>query len=90
MKTVRLRIHGRVQGVGFRDWVMRSFATRFAGWVRNRSDGTVELVLEGAPADVDKAIEMCRKGPPLARVTDVRIADEPEVVFKSFELRPTE
>ena len=91
MKTVRLRIHGRVQGVGFRDWVARNIRNPgIAGWVRNRRDGTVEMVLEGEDAEIERAIGKCREGPPLARVATIEVTAEPELADKGFSILPTE
>ena len=65
-------VHGRVQGVGYRDAaVQAAFALRVRGWVRNRADGTVEAHVQGAPEAVDRYVEWCRQGPPLARVSKV-------------------
>ena len=91
--TCHLRIAGRVQGVGYRDALRtEALANGIAGWVRNRRDGTVEAVLQGAPAAVDSVIEWARRGPPAARVNgvDVRAAqgalDRP---YSGFEFLPT-
>jgi acylphosphatase len=75
-RIVRLMITGRVQGVGFRDFVERE-ARRLGlrGWVRNRRDGTVEAVLNGPAQAVDKAVEAIRRGPSSARVTAVDIQE---------------
>jgi acylphosphatase len=84
-KSVRLRIEGRVQGVGFRAFVERAATARgLDGWVRNRRDGGVEAVISGPPASVDAMIEQCRKGPPSARVDLVKALDEPEPQTRSF------
>jgi acylphosphatase len=87
----RLVIRGRVQGVGYRYAMAEAVQARgVAGWVRNRSDGTVEAVLQGDAAAVEEAIAWCRRGPPLARVTAVEIATESvTVTFASFDLRST-
>lgn len=73
MVRVRLVVSGRVQGVGFR-WFVRETARqhRLAGWVRNRPDGSVELETSGAEGNVRELIEALRRGPPGARVEDVR------------------
>jgi acylphosphatase len=75
--------HGRVQGVGYRDAaVQAAFDHRVFGWVRNRADGTVEMMVQGPPADVDAFLAWCRRGPPLARVgevTAVPTAPDPEL-----------
>jgi len=72
MMAVRLSIAGRVQGVGFRDWLLAE-ARRHAlsGWVRNRADGTVEALLAGDAPAVQAVVSACRLGPPLARVSSI-------------------
>ncbi len=74
----RVIVSGRVQGVFYRD-TCRRVADRLGlcGWVRNRSDGTVEAVIEGDRDDVGELVAWCREGPPRSIVTDVRIIDEP-------------
>ena len=73
MAALKVRIKGRVQGVGYRYWVVRQAGLiGVDGWVRNRRDGSVEAVLSGAPNAVLRMVESCREGPPMARVTDVR------------------
>jgi acylphosphatase len=65
-------VRGRVQGVGYRDAaVQAAFTIGVHGWVRNRRDGTVEAFVQGDPAAVDRFVEWCRRGPPLARVSEV-------------------
>ena len=76
----RVVVHGRVQGVFFRDSVRR-LAERegVAGWARNVPDGTVEAVFEGEPAAVERLVDFCRLGPPHASVERVEVAaEEPE------------
>jgi acylphosphatase len=74
MKTLRLVIHGRVQGVFFRD-SMRHEAQRLgvAGWVRNLNDGTVEAMLHGEPDAVDAIVRWAHRGPQHANVERVDI-----------------
>lgn len=76
MKTHHLRIHGRVQGVWFRE-SMRLEAERLnvTGWVRNTADGAVEAVIQGPVGAVETLIEWARNGPPLARVDRVEIGE---------------
>jgi acylphosphatase len=83
--TRQLRIRGRVQGVWFRE-SMRMEAERLGvtGWVRNRRDGSVEAMVQGSPAAVDAIVQWARRGPELARVTDVEVS-EAEGSFASFE-----
>jgi len=85
-----LKISGRVQGVGFR-YAMSEEAARLGvtGWVRNRRDGTVEAVLDGAPDAVDAILAWARRGPRGARVTEVEVAETPGS-FERFEMRPSE
>ena len=65
----RIFVRGRVQGVGFRDFVARAAEHEGAeGWVRNRRDGSVEVVFSGAAETVAAMIDICRKGPPSSRV----------------------
>jgi acylphosphatase len=72
MDAKRVRIRGRVQGVGYRDWMSRE-ATRLGvqGWVRNRADGSVEALVAGDAAAVNALLAACRAGPPLARVEEI-------------------
>ncbi|MBW1672642.1 MAG: acylphosphatase [Deltaproteobacteria bacterium] len=90
MDTIRahLIIEGRVQGVWFRDST-RNEATRLnlTGWVKNRFDGSVELVAEGSREEVKKLIEWCHHGPPGARVTMVHeIKEDYTGNFDSFRI----
>ena len=62
----RIKVHGRVQGVGFRYAMVGAAETcGVAGWVRNRLDGTVEVFVQGEADAVERAIEWCRRGPPV-------------------------
>ncbi|HEY8887098.1 MAG TPA: acylphosphatase [Gallionella sp.] len=86
MKTLRLAIHGRVQGVFFRD-SMRREAQRLgiAGWVRNRTDGSVEAAVQGEPAAMDAIVRWSYHGPQHARVE--RVVIEPDDgSYNSFEV----
>lgn len=84
MKTVRAVISGRVQGVWYRAWTeQEAIARGLDGWVRNRSDGTVEAVFSGPDAQVDAMLDACKTGPRLARVEGVVAAacDPPDPGF---------
>ena len=88
-RRVRIIVGGRVQGVAFRFNTVRA-AERLSlnGWVRNCYGGTVEIVTEGAPADVEALIEWCRVGPPGSRVTSMDFRDEPTgTPLDGFEVR---
>jgi acylphosphatase len=70
-------IHGRVQGVFFRDTTRRRAAERaVSGWVRNNRDGTVEAVFEGGPDAVDAMVRFAREGPRGAIVERVEVIEE--------------
>eukprot|EP00249_Psilotum_nudum_P011044 c22935_g1_i2 orf=101-514(+) len=91
LKTVNVRVKGRVQGVFYRNWTVETARQLgLNGWVRNRRDGTVEALLSGKPADVDSMIEQCRRGPSAARVSGVEVNPSNETVSKGFERRYTE
>ena len=86
MAARRLIISGRVQGVGFRDWMARE-AGRLgvAGWVRNRRDGALEALVDGDTASVAELLRRCRYGPRLAEVREIveEVADPwPEPGFR--------
>ena len=82
-------VHGRVQGVGFREYLRREEERLgVTGWVRNRHDGTVEAMVHGWPEDVAQLLNWMRRGPPAARVTDVRV-NEATGEFETFEHRAT-
>ena len=92
-RTLRLRIAGRVQGVGYRDFVRSEAESRaLTGWVRNRRDGTVEAMVRGAAESVDELIAACWRGTPASRVTDVQVETTPEdaeLPTTGFTVRPT-
>ena len=81
MNAKRLLIAGRVQGVGYRMWMMQKVtALGLSGWVRNRADGKVEALIAGDMAAVEEMSRACRRGPRLAEVSsiDEEMADPPE------------
>lgn len=90
MRTARLRITGRVQGVGYRAWAIET-AERFGlrGWVRNRADGSVEALITGEEDAVAAMIEACREGPYAARVGDIAINDAIDDGSQGFSARAT-
>ena len=74
MRPPGLRIHGRVQGVFFRNWTMdQALSLGVRGWVRNRLDGSVELVAYGEDEAVEALIAACRTGPPAAEVERIEV-----------------
>lgn len=84
----RVVVHGRVQGVWFRDACRREAVSRsVAGWVRNCDDGTVEAAFEGSPAAVEAMTAWCRTGPPHASVASVESTDEAPIGEVAFRIR---
>jgi len=78
----------RVQGVFFRDSVRRrAVALGVTGWVRNRSDGAVEAVFEGAPEAVEQMLDFVRRGPGHAEVEDVEVFEEQVADFPDFRIK---
>ncbi|MBM3115453.1 acylphosphatase [Jeongeupia naejangsanensis] len=72
----RLRVHGRVQGVGFRFYTVReALARNLTGWVRNRTDGTVEIQAQGRAAEIDDFLLWVHRGPDSARVDRLDVTD---------------
>lgn len=87
MKRASVKIYGRVQGVWFRANT-KEMAEKIGvvGWVRNMPDGSVEAVFEGEDEKVEKMIEWCRHGPPLARVDGIEVKYEKPKGEKSFRI----
>lgn len=82
-------VSGKVQGVCFRAATQASArAEGVAGWVRNLPDRSVEAILQGESGAVSRVVEWMRRGPPGARVTDIRVDTRPEgVPREGFEVR---
>jgi acylphosphatase len=88
-ERIRAIVHGRVQGVGFR-YATQTLALNLGltGYVRNRWNGTVEVVAEGASAHLDTLVAWLHRGPSMAYVTDVELARQsPAREFDTFEVR---
>ena len=94
MNTVtakRLRIHGRVQGVGYRE-SMRREAEKLsvAGWVRNCNDGTVEALMCGEESAIVQIVNWARTGPRFSRVERILISEDAPVADSTFAVAFTE
>ena len=73
IKEIYIKIHGRVQGIGFRWWAVKNAKEigGISGWVRNVEDGSVEIMMSGEEDKLDRMLLACHKGPPLSRVDKV-------------------
>ena len=90
VRTVRVRIEGRVQGVSFRYWTERTARDLgLAGWVRNRRDGSVEALFSGPEACVAEMLMRCHEGPSAAAVAKVDLMEEGGDPPTTFEVLPT-
>jgi len=89
-QTIRRRVvvHGRVQGVFFRDSARREASGQgVSGWVRNTPEGTVEAVFEGEREAVERLVGFAQEGPPAARVERVEVFEEEPEGLAGFETR---
>jgi acylphosphatase len=90
MRSVRLTISGRVQGVGYRIWAERQAAALgIRGWVRNRADGSVELQATAEDDVIAALIEACRSGPRHAEVSAVTVVVAEDDGSAGFSARLT-
>jgi acylphosphatase len=91
VKTVTVRIEGRVQGVYYRAWTYETAQSlRLDGTVRNASDGSVEAVFSGPLEAVADMLQRCEEGPKDARVTQVTILQEGGTVAPGFKVVATD
>lgn len=88
MRRVHVIVRGLVQGVGYR-YTMRRVAAEagVSGWVRNRTDGSVEAEVEGDEAQVDAVLAWMAEGPPGARVTEAAVTDAAPTGERGFAVR---
>ena len=88
IRALRVTVTGRVQGVFFRDSCAREARSQgVAGWVRNRSDGSVEAWFEGSPQAVEKLVTWCRHGPSRADVDGVDVDEEAPAGLDDFRIQ---
>jgi acylphosphatase len=84
----RVVVHGRVQGVFFRDSCRQEAESEgVAGWVSNEPDGSVSACFEGAPEAVERMVAWCRGGPPRARVDRVDVNQAAPTGTEDFQVR---
>ena len=81
-------ITGKVQNVGYRYWLYKeAIEKNISGWVRNKISGEVEVLMIGNDADINNLIKLCKKGPPLSKVTKIKVQNYPkEFLQKSFNI----
>ena len=86
-KSIRIYITGTVQGVFFRGFVKEN-AERYnvKGFIRNLEDGRIEIFLEGNVNDVNKVLELCKKGPKNSIIRNVEVNNERFQDFKNFKV----
>ncbi|MGH6993499.1 MAG: acylphosphatase [Caulobacteraceae bacterium] len=86
--AARLIVTGRVQGVGYRWWAIGEARRRtLRGWVRNRADGSVEMLAIGEEAALEAFSEACRSGPAAAQVASVEGAEAQDDGSEGFQER---
>ena len=86
----RIRVTGRVQGVWYRGWTVdQARSLGLSGWVRNRRDGSVEILAEGSDEAIAELVRRCHDGPPAARVERVEVEESDEAAPEDFAGRPT-
>lgn len=87
-RSIRIRITGRVQGVGFRAWAERQAnALGLSGWVRNAENGDVEAVFSGAADAVSAMLTACREGPRHAKVERVELLGPAAPIVGPFRIQ---
>ena len=89
VKTVRIKVYGKVQGVGFRYYTLRQ-ANKLGvkGWVRNARDGTVEIVAQGDPASLDKLSAAVKQGSPASEVKRIHVEETDGMKrYSSFQVK---
>lgn len=90
MLSIHLIIKGRVQGVAYRAWFSRNAKQHgLNGWVRNRTDGSVEAVISGHPIVCEEMILQAQKGSLAAKVTEIIQREADEVPADGFVIRDT-
>jgi acylphosphatase len=86
--AARLLVEGRVQGVGYRWWAVEAARSLgLDGWVRNRADGSVEILAIGEAAAIEQLLQACNGGPPSALVRAVKLEPAEDDGSVGFEQR---
>jgi len=87
-KSVKVRVFGFVQGIGYRSWTKRKAEELgLKGWVKNLQDGSVEAHLEGEEKVLNQMIELMKKGPRFARVEKIEVKTEDQIKgYENFQI----
>jgi acylphosphatase len=87
MKAIKVIIYGKVQGVGFRNFIfLHAKKLNVKGYIKNNPDGTVEAIFEGDEDNIKKMIELCKKGPERARVDKIDIKEIEINNYQDFKI----
>lgn len=87
-ETLCATIRGRVQGVGYRYFVVdRARELGLAGWTRNLPGGSVEVEAQGQHEDLERLADALGQGPPMAHVTGVDVVFAERAAYHGFEIR---
>jgi acylphosphatase len=85
MKTIKIEVYGRVQGVYFRaNTCQKALELGIKGHVKNQHDGSVEIIAEGEEGHLQKLVDWCYKGPVLAAVTEVKVSNTDFIGYSEF------
>lgn len=88
IRSIKVNIYGKVQGVGFRYSAMqKANEIGITGFVKNRTDGSVFMEIEAEPELIDEFILWCKKGPSWSAVDDVVVVDIPFNNYKNFSVK---
>ncbi|MFT3737169.1 MAG: acylphosphatase [Breznakibacter sp.] len=88
MKRIHMILEGKVQGVGFRCFVQKqASAMGVNGYVRNLSNGSVEIEAEATSSNLLQFIDLCKKGPSMARIEMVHQSELPSWGYQSFQIK---
>lgn len=88
--SLRIRVEGYVQAVGYRHFAINeALRLKLDGWIRNRSDGTVEILISGPTKTVEAFVAASMKGPPGSRVNNVELHNSEPPAETGFHRRPS-
>lgn len=87
-KTISVKVYGKVQGVFFRQSTKEKATTLgLTGWVKNQSDGSVQIAVSGEPETLDEFVAWCKQGPSRAKVENILIEILDTVQFEGFFIK---